>query len=165
MLGAAAAVASLVVHARTAAYLDDSSELYLTDVWISIFLPPVGAYLIVRERATLLGWLFISAALTGFGQLGGAYGTHSEATGANQLLADPMTWLATWSWTPYLLEGADSQIGTPPEVPVADWELPLAQPASKKNATATEHHALENERPTGRVMTATHNGRARSAPQ
>lgn len=100
----ALAVAALVLRARNAAIEPDVGELYLTDVWVSVTLPPVGAYLLTRSRARLLGLLLLSTALLALGSAGAMWAVHLHLTRADPgLVASAAAWPATWSWGPYLL--------------------------------------------------------------
>lgn len=104
MAAVGCSVAALVVHAANAARSDDIGELYLADVWISVAAPPVGAYLLTRTRARLLGAMLLATALLSLGGLAATYATHRTlTTDGDGVLTAAGSWLATWTWTPYLL--------------------------------------------------------------
>jgi len=104
LAGTASAVAALVLRARNAAIEPEVGELYQTDVWVSVTLPPVGAYLLTRARARLLGLLLLSTALLALGSAGAMWAMHLHLTRADPgPLASAAAWPATWSWGPYLL--------------------------------------------------------------
>src|SRR5690606_6713365 len=90
------AVAALVLRARNAAIEPDVGELYLTDVWVSVTLPAVGAYLLTRTRARLLGLLLVSMAVIALGSAGAMWAVHLHLTRADPgLLASVAAWPAT----------------------------------------------------------------------
>lgn len=100
----ALAVAALVLRTRNAAIEPDVGELYLTDVWVSVTLPPVGAYLLTRTRARLLGLLLLATAVLALGSAGAMWAVHLHLTRADPgPVASAAAWPATWSWGPYLL--------------------------------------------------------------
>lgn len=115
-------IAALVLHARNAAALGDAAELYLADVWISVMVPPVGAFLIVRGRRLLLGSVLLSVALLSLGGVAGTGATYLTAVrGADGFAPAALAWLAAWTWTPYLL--------LPTLVPIL---FPTGTPASRR---------------------------------
>ena len=100
----ALAIAALVLRARNAAIDPDMGELYLTDVWVSVTLPSVGAWLLTRGRARLLGLLLTSTAVVALGAAGAMWAVHLHLTRADPgVLASLAAWPATWSWGPYLV--------------------------------------------------------------
>lgn len=102
------ATAGLVIRARNAAVDPTLDELYLSDVWISFVAPVIGAYLISRTNARLLGWLLMCTGALGIGSAAANYALHLHL-GAGSDASDPSaavqvgSWLATWTWTPFLL--------------------------------------------------------------
>lgn len=100
----ACAVAALVLHASNAARTADLGEVYVADVWVSLAVPPVGAYLFTRTRARLLGAMLLSTAALSVGSLSAMYAIHANLTDPDgSLLGSLGAWMATWTWTPYLL--------------------------------------------------------------
>lgn len=97
-------VVALVLYARNAAALGRPDQLYLADVWLGLVLPVLGAVVLRRGGAPLLGLVLLSGALLALtdavGQLA-IYQLHVVA--AHNTVADLAAWVSAWAWTPYLL--------------------------------------------------------------
>ncbi len=106
LAGAAAllTVCALVLDARNAAVLGHPEDEFLADIWLGLVLPPAGAYLIrrvgsLRVGVVLLAGIFLAVAAAA-GQLAGWLTVVRPSPG---VVRDAAAWLATWTWTPYLL--------------------------------------------------------------
>lgn len=99
-----------------------AAELYLADVWLAMLVPSLGAYQVTRGRHLLLGGVLLSTALLAVGGVAGTGATFITAVrGSEGLFPAALAWVATWTWTPYLL--------LPTLVPIL---FPDGRPASRR---------------------------------
>ena len=97
-------VAALVLHARTAALLDEAYPLYLGDVWVAVVMPPLGAWLWSRGAArTVAVVLLVQASLSVCGFAGELAAYDVALDGQLGDGGAAAAWLASFTWAPYLL--------------------------------------------------------------
>lgn len=97
-------VTALVLDARNAARIGRADDVFLADVWVSVVVPPVGAYLIRHLGNLRLGAVLLATASLSVTDAAGQYATYASVVRpSGGLLPEAATWLATWTWTPYLL--------------------------------------------------------------
>lgn len=97
-------VATLVLHARTAALLAEAYPLYLADLWVALVMPPLGAWLWTRGAARPVAAVLLLQALLAVGAFTGELAAYVVAAGGEVTgLVAVAAWLSTFTWTPYLL--------------------------------------------------------------
>ncbi|GAA4574697.1 sensor histidine kinase [Planotetraspora kaengkrachanensis] len=110
---AALTVAGLIVGMRNVAALGSGyRDLFLTDVWVGLVFPVVGAWLLSPNRARQghehrVGRLLVSTGLLALCGFCGQVATLLLATGRQPDMAGPAVasasaWVAAWAWVPYL---------------------------------------------------------------
>ena len=103
-LSLALTVTALVLDARNAAHIGRADDMFLADVWVSVVVPPVGAYLIGHVGNLRLGAVLLATASLSVTNAAGQYATYASVVRpSGGPLPEAATWLATWTWTPYLL--------------------------------------------------------------
>ena len=96
-------VAALVIGAQSAARTGRATEPYLADAWIALVYPVVGAWLVTTGRRRAAGAVMLSAILIALTGLCVAWSEFAAIEAHTVPGAQLAAFLATWTWTPYLL--------------------------------------------------------------
>lgn len=103
LAAAAGSLAALVVGSEVAARSDETLDFYLADAWVALLYPIVGAWLVQEGGRRYAGIVMLLTSLLAVAGLGSAAGTFDALDGEVGAGGQVMVWLATWTWTPYLL--------------------------------------------------------------
>ena len=103
LLAVAASVVALLLHGRAAALSGAVGDLHLTDVWLGLLLPPVGAWLVTRRRLGAVGGVLLLQGFVALAGLAGQVARYAQLTDGPASVVGVGSWVAGWAWAPYLL--------------------------------------------------------------